>query len=283
MNRNKIIELVNAYNQNKKQNNQIIEFLDDLLWKEKDSTLVLTCANLFYESGNYELAKYYYDWIQTYHFKDYYEKMGNLYENGYSLKKDIQKAGNLYLEGYKYGSLKCGYQLSELIRKGEYKIDKEYSEFIDELFHKIKKEHYLEEPLPEIFIRKAQNDLSKENRKSIIKTLNYAKKFLEQRILFMNSESDLKLMKELILLLYEVKEWDWKQFDLFDLYFISEKEWVIEFKHKDTVYQIHFYKKGIEFEDHIYNTIDEFFQYATLENQFLVQNSLDLYGFKKVK
>ena len=76
MNRNKIIELVNAYNQNKKQNNQIIEFLDDLLWKEKDSTLVLTCANLFYESGNYELAKYYYDWIQTYHFKDYYEKMG---------------------------------------------------------------------------------------------------------------------------------------------------------------------------------------------------------------
>ena len=97
------------------------------------------------------------------------------------------------------------------------------------------------------------------------------------------SESDLKLMKELILLLYEVKEWDWKQFDLFDLYFIPEKEWVIEFKHKDTVYQIHFYKKGIEFEDHIYNTIDEFFQYATLENQFLVQNSLDLYGFKKVK
>ena len=29
MNRNKIIELVNEYNQNKKQNNQIIEFLDD--------------------------------------------------------------------------------------------------------------------------------------------------------------------------------------------------------------------------------------------------------------
>ena len=97
---------------------------------------------------------------------------------------------------------------------------------------------------------------------------------------------NLNIMMWLIDDLYKLKNFNKKNFDLYDMFYLLTKPCIITFKCDDTKYTVHAVQENdiiaIEFNDKWFRKREEFFAKATIDDMLLTSLYYDLYSFEVI-
>ena len=96
----------------------------------------------------------------------------------------------------------------------------------------------IEDPLSEIYVRLAAIRESEGDINEAVRLLRQGKKMLSSRIGFDPFFGNFSIMKSLISDLYRLIEFDYKNFNLYDLYYLLEKPVRVCYEYKDRYYTI---------------------------------------------
>ena len=254
---------------------------------EEPDTLLLDLGAFYYERKHFDLALKYYELAAEYKLPNAYEGLGYIWYYGRTGRRDFEKAFHYYSLAKEAGITEAAVKVADMYKNGYY-VEQNYEKYkgiIEELYPKVIKARYLSEPVPEIctrlaMIRKEEGDIDE-----AVLLLYQAKDFQAQRLRFNNFFGDINIMKWLIDDLYEMIEFDYYEFDLFDCMWLlrGEESVTIDFFYKNTPLTIEAVVENGEFAirwgKEVYPDRDEFYAKAMVGDWRLMSLQDDLYGF----
>ena len=264
---------------------EAMEFLID---KKHDPNDMLDLGGYYYGAENFRLAQKYYEMAAEYKLPDAYICLGYIFYYGRTGEPDYEKAFHYYSLGKESGSITAAYKLADMYKNG-YAVEKDpakYKEIIEELYPKVARVQYLNEPLPEIYTRLARIRTEEGETEEAEDLYWKAKDFLAQRISYDAFFGNLSIMKGLIRDLYQLTEFDEDDFDLFDLYYLLRSPVTVRFRYNGQAYEIRAEEEdgefSIFFNGRYFRDCDGFFSKAEIGGQYLVSINGELYDFEVI-
>ena len=252
-----------------------IEAMDFLITKEKDPDMMLYLGGYYYEKKDFDLALKYYEMASSYGSERAEECLGYIWYYGRTGEKDYEKAFKYYSKAMERGSLVCTYKVADMYRNGYY-VEKDYEKYksmIEGLYPRIKYARNLFDPLPEVFTRLAHIRAEQGRTKEAVDLYLKAKDFLAQRISYNAFFGNLSIMKWLIDDLYKLIEFDYEDFDFYDLYYVLNRPNRVTFFYGG---KEHFIESSVEegavvvnFDGKWFRDRDEFFKNARIGDKRL--------------
>ncbi len=275
------------------------ESLAYLIEETRQPGYMMELGGYYYEIKNFELALKYYEMAADYDYEPAYACLGYVWYYGRTGSKDYEKAFNYFSKSADAGNKVSKYKLADMYRNGYFvKADYEkYKSIIEDLYMNMSKITNLNEPVPEIYTRMAKirsteadsvQDVSlKEDLidEAVNMYLN-AKRFLALRIHYNAFFGNLSIMKYLIDDLYELREFDEKDFDFYDLYYLFQTPHKISFIYKKHKYMLESTLEddgiAINFDGNWFRSIDDFFAKAQIGKKKLTAIE-DEFGIFKIE
>lgn len=283
--RNNIDNFVFKTNLTKSEEFLYIESLKYLIEEENNSKDMMHLGGIYYEKKKFDLALKYYSMASSYDYDGADECLGYIYYYGRVGKPDYEKAYYHYKKSADRGNITSTYKLADMYKNGYYvKKDYEvYKEMIISLYPKVKDLNDLFDPVPEVLTRLAKIYVIDGYDEEALDLYLYSKSFLAERIKYNAFFGNLTIMKWLINDLYKVVDFDFYDFDLYDLFFLLLSPCEVSFIYNDKEYTVKSVLEDseciISFNDKWYHNIFDFFNYAKIEEYKITQIYDELYNF----
>ena len=264
-----------------------IEALQFLIDTEHDPRYMMWLGGHYYGKREFDLALKYYEMAKAMDYDDAYECLGYIWYYGRTGEKDYKKAYECFSRMMDKGNAVAAYKVADMYKNGYY-VEKDYDkyvEIIEDLYeNRVTSFRSLFDPFPEISTRLAGIRKKQGRIEDAIDLYVIAKDYLAMRISCSDFFGNLNIMKWLIDDLYELTDFDYEEFDLFDLYYLLKSPHVIKFDYEDTIYIIESQDEDgmctVHFNDKWYRDRDEFFKNAVIADSKLTELYNELYGWE---
>ena len=262
------------------------EAMDYLIRISKEPHAMLDLGGYYYGDKRFDLALKYYKMAAEYKLPYAYEGLGYIWYYGRTGKRDFEKAFNYYSLAKDAGILEAAVKVADMYKNGYYvEADYEkYKEIIRELYPKVSKAKYLNEPLPEVYTRYARIRQEEGKVKHAIWLLRKAKEFQAQRLKYNAFFGDINIMMWLIDHLYEMKRFNYRDFDFYDCFWLLNGPVEIRFRYGDMKLKITAEDSNGEFAirwgDEVYPTREDLYAKARLDGYRLTNICDGFYGFE---
>ncbi len=267
-----------------------IEAMNYLIEEEKDPRDMMWLGGYYYEQRHFDLALKYYEMAKSYDYDEAYECLGYIWYYGRTGEKDYKKAYECFHRMMEKGNPVAAYKIADMYKNGYY-VEKDYQKYVDiieDLYdNKVTTFRSLFDPFPEISVRLADIRKRQGNIDSAITLYIIAKDYLARRITYNDFFGNLNIMKWLIDDLYELTEFDYEDFDFYDLYYLLKSPHTIKFDLGDTQYLIETQEEdgmcAVHFDGRWYRDRDEFFQKAVAGDNKLTAVYDEVFGLEVLR
>ena len=267
------------------------EAMDYLIRETADPKVMLSLGGYYYEQKIFPLALKYYEMAADYKMPNAWEGLGYIWYYGRTGKRDFEKAFHYYSLAKEAGITEAAVKVADMYKNGYYVEQnfEKYREIIEELYPKVIRARYLNEPVPEVCTRLAMIRKEEGNINEAVRLLYQAKDFQAQRLKYSNFFGGINIMKWLIDDLYELTRFDDEDFDLFDCMWLldGQESVTIRFYYGDAPQTIKAVvengEPAIHWGEEVYPDRDAFYARAMLDGQRLMSLQDDLYGFEIVR
>lgn len=250
------------------------EAMEFLIRETREPEYMMNLGGYYYEQRQFDLALKYYEMAAEQGDIDAYICLGYIWYYGRTGRKDYKKAFYYFCAGRDAGDLQAAYKVADMYKNG-YFVEKNYARYcsiIEELYPKVKRARYLNDPLPEIFTRLARIRMEQKRFGEAQSLLIRAKDFLAQRIREHPFFGDLNIMKWLIQDMYSLPEkLRPTDIDLFDMYHYLEKPAKVTFRYFDEELEIRSVPEegrcAIQFGGRWFRDTDDFFAKAEYDGE----------------
>ena len=264
------------------------EAMDYIIQSTKDPRAMMSLGGYFYDERKFDLALKYYEMAAEYKYNSAYECLGYIWYYGRTGTRDYEKAFHYFKLAKDAGNIVAAYKLADMYKNGYY-VEKDYDAYckiIEKLYKKVKDSDYLGDPLPEIFTRLARIRVEQGKKDEAIKLYYSAKDFLARRISYNPFFGYLNIMMWLEDDLYKLVDFDAKNFDLYDLYYLANSPISVKFYFDGKVQEWEVKDEDgepvIRFNDKWYRTREDFFAKACIDGLPLTYIYDSLYGFEVI-
>ena len=270
------------------------EAMDYVIRETADPKAMMVLGGYYYEQKHFDLALKYYEMAAEYKLPNAYEGLAYIWYYGRTGRRDFEKAFHYYSLAKETGIMEAAVKVADMYKNG-YHVERDYGkykEIIEELYPKVIKARYLNEPVPEVCTRLAMIRKEEGNIDEAVRLLYQAKDFQAQRLRYNNFFGDINIMKWLIDDLYGMIEFDQDDFDLFDCMWLLRGQESVTIQlfcedAPDTSQTIEATVENGELTIHwgeeVYPDRDGFFAKAMLGDQRLMSLQDDLYGFEVLR
>lgn len=267
------------------------EAMGFLIQEEHDPRDMMYLGGVYYDMKNFDLALKYYEMAAAMDYDGAYECLGYIWYYGRTGEKDYKKAFEYFSKMMNKGHLVATYKVADMYKNGYY-VEKDmetYRKIIEDLYEKIQKCRYVDDPVPEVCTRLAHIRMDDGKEDEAVSLFLKAKDWLAQRIRYNAFFGNLSIMKWLIDDLYGLIEFDEELFDFFDLYYLLKTPHVIGFAYDKKEQRVESVMEGGEctvcYNGKWFRSRDDFFRDALIEgtNDKLTSVHNKLYGFEVIK
>ena len=264
-----------------------VEALQFLIEKEHDPADMMWLGGFYYARREFDLALKYYEMAKSMDYDLAYECLGYIWYYGRTGEKDYKKAYECFSRMMEKGNPVATYKIADMYKNGYY-VEQDYDryvEIIEDLYdNKVTTFRSLFDPFPEISTRLAGIRKKQGRIDDAINLYVIAKDYLARRIGCSDFFGNLNIMKWLIDDLYELTDFDYEEFDFFDLYYLLKNPHVIKFDYGDTVFIIETQDEDgmctVHFNDKWYRDRDEFFKKAVIGDKKATALYNEFYGWE---
>ena len=266
-----------------------IEALDYLIEEEHNPGDMLHLGGYYYEKKQFDLALKYYEMAATYDYDPAYECLGYIWYYGRTGERDFEKAFHYFSKLMVKGDPVATYKVADMYREGYFveKNPEKYKEIIEDLFPKVMDMENVFDPVPEVFTRMARIRTEEGEEEEAVSMYIYAKSFLAQRIRYNSFFGNLNIMKWLIDDLYELTDFDYKNFDFYDLFYLLKTPHTVSFRYINRTFEVKSVQEGeecsVNFDGKWFHSRDDFFKEASVDQKKLTAISHRLKNFKVVE
>lgn len=216
------------------------EILEYLISETNDPDFYNELGGFYYGKENYKLAMKYFELSAEQ--GDYFAllALGRIWFEGIAEKVDYEKAYHYFELAMDAGSIDACNMVADMYKYGFY-FDKNYDkycEIIEETYDRTLTDYTDEITYPETSIRMAEIYMERKDNKKAYDLLMTSKQALICRIKDDRWIGDAYLMKRLIDNLYQIKQFDRNEFDIFDLFHVFKDNNEVIFCYKDKTYRI---------------------------------------------
>lgn len=250
------------------------EVMSFLIAEENNPEDMMHLGSYYYAQKKFELAVKYYEMASVFG-ADIDECLGYIWYYGRTGEINYKKAFDHFSRAMMKGNVVAAYKIADMYKYG-YHVEKDYKKYvsmIEELYPKVCNAKFLQEPLPEVYIRLAEIRVQQEEFDEAITLYLTAKDFLAQRLSYTAFWGDLNIMKALVYNLYELIDFNEYEFDFYDLYYLMKSQVDVCFTFEDKVQKLEVQSKeqsyAVRFNDQWYCDVDEFYQQACIDNEKL--------------
>ena len=262
------------------------EAMDWLIYENKDPHAMLELGGYYYGNKYFDLAQKYYEMAAEYKLPYAYEGLGYIWYYGRTGSRDFEKAFHYYSLAKEAGITEAAVKVADMYKNGYYVEQdlEKYKEIIEELYPKVIKARYRNEPVPEVCTRLAMIRKGEGRINEAIRLLLQAKGFQAQRLRNNAFFGDINIMKWLIDDLYEMTSFHEDDFDLFDCMWLLRGPVTIRFRHEGAKLTVKAVEENgilaIHWLDEVYADRDDFYARAMWGDQQLMSIYDELYGFE---
>lgn len=262
------------------------EALGFLIEKTRKPKYMVALGGVYYARKDFDLALKYYEMAADLGSEPAIEGLGYIWYYGRTGIVDYEKAFR-YFSLLKH-NIVAQYKVADMYKNGYYvaKDYEKYKQIIERLYEEVKDMENPFAPVPEIFTRLASVRTKEGKTDEAIRLYCEAKDVLAQRIEDNPFFGNLTIMKYLIKNLYELKEPDLNNIDLFDLYELLTKPVKVSFRYDGEEHLTEAVEEDgevvINFDGTWYRTTDDFFAKASIDGLRLVVIGWELYDFEVI-
>ena len=238
---------------------------------------MMELAGIYAMDKNYTEAAKYYEMAFEHGCDMAAESLGTLYYYGRTGKPDYEKAMMYCNKAAEAGSVNALVRMSDMYKNG-YGVKRNPEEavrMLEKAYELVKDTELMDDPLPEVFTRLARFRRSEDRIDEAIDLYERAKGFLAGRLLDNPAFADLNTMEWLVTELYDLKEPDAENLDLFDLYWLLKKPSVYALDIDETQYVARAIgmenETAVLFEGKHYDSPGDFMQHAMINGERLIQ------------
>ncbi|MBR0137556.1 MAG: sel1 repeat family protein [Erysipelotrichaceae bacterium] len=252
---------------------ELTESLQYLIETTGDYSYAEWLGGIYYQKKIYDLALKYYELAETLGSNWVGNGLGYIWYYGRTGQVDYQKAYKYFTmtaenrKADKHDRIEATFKLADMHKNGYY-VEKSwdrYVEIIEDLYEEVKDDPYM--PRPEVFTRLASIRTGQGREDEAIEMYLTAKTDLAWRLGNNRFFGDLNRIKWLVNDLYKLIEFDPTDFDLYDLYYLLNKEHTVSFEIEGSTHEIESRQDeemNIRFDDRWYRNIDDFFLQALI-------------------
>jgi len=262
------------------------EALEYLITETKNPNYMVELGAMYYEQRRFDLALKYYEMAAEYNNLYAISDLGYIWYYGRTGEKDYRKAFYYFDRARQMGDTVAAYKVADMYKNGYY-VEKDHGKYIsiiEGLYPIVKDSVNLNAPLPEVFTRLATIRAEEGDTKEALRLYDLARDFLSQRIRMHPFFGDLNIMKWMIADIYQLRPFDQNMISLYDLYHLLESPVKVQFLYDDKMHEVEAVLEdetlAIRFDDRWYRTLDEFFQNAELDGEFLTTLYEELYDME---
>ncbi len=262
------------------------EALKFLIEKTKSDDYMVELGAMYYEQRHFELALKYYEMAAESGNLYAISNLGYIWYYGRTGEKNFEKAFYYFDLARQMGDLIAAYKVADMYKNGYYveKDQEKYRSIIEELYPKVKNARRLDAPLPEVFTRLARIRSDEGDTKEALRLYDIARDFLSQRIQAHPFFGDLNIMKWMITDIYKLRPFDKTSFGLYDLYYLLQTPVKIRFTFEEEPHEVEALSEhgqlAIRFDNQWFRSVDDFFQKAELEDEYLTSCYEELFDFE---
>ena len=283
-------ELVRQFDENSNPSEEEVfmftEALNFLIDKEKNPRDMMYLGGYYYELKKFDLALKYYEMAAAMDYDEAYECLGYIWYYGRTGERDYRKAFEYFSKMMNKGNLVATYKVADMYKNGYY-VEKDmdtYRKMIEQLFTKVRNCRNAFDPVPEVFTRLAHIRTEQGKTEEAVNLYLYAKNFLAQRIRYNAFFGNLNIMKWLIDDLYELLEFDFEDFDFFDMYYLLKSPNTVYFEYGGKTMKVQSEEDGnvcaVCFNGKWFHNRDDFFKDAAVSGRKLTAEYDKCFGFR---
>ena len=287
------IEIYNKYFDksylSQEEEKELLDAILDLIEITKDPYFMTYYGGYFYEKRDFETAKKYYEMAAEFEYAPAYMCLGYIYYYGRVGEPDYKKAFKYYKKASLAGSDEATYKLADMYKNG-YGVEQSYDKFvemIESLYDKYNHFKLAPEARVGVLTRMARIRKGQGNTEEAIKIFLYAKDIIVNERLPVNPFfGDINVVKWITQDIYSMKEFDYNNFDLIDIFYLVDKANTISFDYKDVQITIQIKHDGevhkIEYLGREYPSYENFLGKATIDNDTFAARTRSFKNFKVI-
>lgn len=263
----------------------LTEAMEFMIDKTRNPRWMVRLGSYYYEHKNFDLALKYYEMADSYGDKWAPEGLGYIWYYGRTGEKDYEKAFKYYSKAAKNGFLRSEMKVADMYKNGYY-VEKDYDKYcnmIEKLYKKSIKRFGSDEQC-DLSVRLARIRKEQGRTDEAIDLFCNAKSLLIRELSIDPFFGDLNVMKWLTEDMYQIREFDRADFDLYDLYYLLREPVTVGFKYNDKDYTVEAVREpesiAVHFGDKWYKDVSEFFLKAELDGKRLPELYYMLYDFR---
>ena len=247
-------------------------------------------GGFFYEKKDFETAKKYYEMAAEEKYPPAYMCLGYIYYYGRVGEPDYKRAFKYYKKASDCGMDEATYKLADMYKNG-YGVEQSYDSFvsiIEGLYDKYT--HYTLDPNSRVGVltRMARIRKNQGNNDEALKIFKFAKDIIVNERLPINPFfGDINVLKWITQDIYSIKEFDYNNFDLFDVFYLVDKVKMVTFEYKGEIIEINidYQNENIKVScmGKVYSSYEEFLNKAVIGKENISSKSRSFKNFKIVK
>lgn len=265
-----------------------VEALKYLMDETGEAQYTSRLGGYYYEQRRFDLALKYYEAAAQKGDLHATDALGYIWYYGRTGETDYEKAFEYYSRAAEMGSLTSAVKIADMYKNGCF-VEKNYDEYkrrIMELYPKVRRAKYLDEPLPEVYTRLAGIYIKDGSSDKARKFLADARSFLEQRMMNNPFFGTLNQLNRLIGDYYAITEFESDSFELYDLFHVLKKPAKVRFWYDGKAHEVESADGETEpevcFDGKWYCTCRDFLAKAKINGQRITALCYDLYGFEVI-
>jgi len=288
----KIIEnFYNNDNPTEKDEFIFIEAANFIIETENDAKVMSSLGGFYYGKQKYDLAEKYY-LLADENGDDYAScGLGFIYYYGRNVAKNFEKAFYYYNKSMNFGNQESAMKIADMYHNGYgcEKDDTKYREILEDIFEKIKDTNQLFDPYPEVAHRLVDIYINEGNIEKCYEMITKAKSFITQRIRYSPFWGNFIVCRRVVCLFYKILEFDEECFDVFDLFYLFEKEHTVKLLYNGKKYLIEsFFDEGqmrVKCNNVLYKSTEDFLTKSLFDGKhiYIIHYDDDYYALTLVK
>lgn len=263
-----LIDAYSNYSLPEENKVMLIEALEYLIEETHAPEHMMHLGGIYYDDRCFDLALKYYEMAAAYDHTQAYECLGYIWYYGRTGEVDYKKAFEYYSKAADRGNTIATYKVADMYKNGYY-VEKDYDKYcktIERLYRKVRNASWMDEPLPEIFLRLSVIRREQGRIEDAVELLINAREVMELEVRYNPFFGVLSNMEWAIHDLYELIEIDYSDLGLFDLYYLLKQPCKVTFKYEDTKFEVESFEEDgmitVRFGDKWYRTVRDFFENA---------------------
>ncbi len=262
------------------------EALELLANRTEDSDYLVDLGALYYADKKFDLALKYYDMAAKRNNRYALSDLGYIWYYGRTGTRDYARAFDCFSRARELGDDVARYKIADMYKNG-YGVEKDYERYcsmITGMYTEIEKSGNVD-LIPEIYTRMAKILSGRSEIKRVLELYERAREELSYRLQRDSFFGNYNSMKRMIEEIYRLREVNYNDIGLFDLYHILKGPAEVTFKFDGRSYRVIASKEEngsatVRFGDDCYRSVDEFMTDAKLDGYRIASLFDELYDFK---